>query len=115
MIALPSLHLPLPAQLAARAARQPAAWAVHAPGGSWCWRELAERVAAATERLRVLGVNPGDRLVILSENSASTVVLILAVRALRAWPAAMGPTGKLLKCELAPRADVTARLSETTA
>lgn len=79
MNALPPLHRPLPAQIAAR--------------------------------------NPGDRLVILTENSATRVVPMLAAQALHAWPAVLnaGPTGKILKRELAARADVTARLGEATA
>ena len=44
-------------------------------------------------------------------------VPMLAAQALHAWPAVLnaGPTGKILKRELAARADVTARLGEATA
>ncbi|MEO8804483.1 MAG: hypothetical protein ABI433_00250 [Burkholderiaceae bacterium] len=44
------LDQPLPALVAARAAMQPQAWAVHAPGYSWRWRELAARDDVMTDR-----------------------------------------------------------------
>ncbi|ROZ69218.1 class I adenylate-forming enzyme family protein [Ramlibacter sp. WS9] len=79
----------LPDIVALRARAQPDAWAVHTPESSWRWSELAERVVSASSALGSLGVQAGERLVMVSENSADTLVLLLAAQSLRAWPAVL--------------------------
>jgi acyl-CoA synthetase (AMP-forming)/AMP-acid ligase II len=79
----------LAVEVAKRAVLQPQAWAVHTPGGSWRWDELAALIERASHHLATLGVRAGDRLVIVSENSASTLVIMLAAQTLRAWPAVL--------------------------
>ena len=86
---LPPLDLTLPQHVARCAAARPDAWAVHATDYSWRWLDLVERVRRATLALTALGVRAGDRLVLVSENSASTLVLLLAAQSLQAWPAVL--------------------------
>ncbi|HSV35080.1 MAG TPA: class I adenylate-forming enzyme family protein [Ramlibacter sp.] len=81
--------LTLPQQVAQGAVAHPQAWAMHAPAYSWRWAELAERILHATRALAALGVRAGDRIVIVSENSAATVVLLIAAQTLQAWPAVL--------------------------
>jgi len=61
--------------------------AISAPGGDWSWSGLAERIRAAADALGAAGLQGGERLVIVSENSPSTVVLLVAAQLLRGWPA----------------------------
>jgi long-chain acyl-CoA synthetase len=79
----------LPELVARGAVAHPQAWAVHTPQYSWRWAELAKRVTAAASVLAALGTRAGDRLVVVSENSASALVLLLAAQSLRAWPAVL--------------------------
>lgn len=60
---------------------------VFAGDSIWTWRDLVERVRAACDALRAAGLRGGERLVVVSENSPSTLVLMLAAQSLRAWPA----------------------------
>lgn len=48
--------------------------------------ELAEAVATAQDGLRALGVQPGDRIVVVNENSIAVVALLFAISGLDAWP-----------------------------
>ncbi|MGQ7830408.1 AMP-dependent synthetase/ligase [Altererythrobacter sp. Z27] len=53
-------------------------------GGQWVtqsWREAAERVCLLAESLRGLGLNPGDRVVIVSENRPEWCIADLAIMA----------------------------------
>jgi len=55
-------------------------------GGAWSYGELA-RVLAQTEAwLTDSGVRPGDRVMIVGENSRAFVAIFLAVAGLDAWP-----------------------------
>ncbi|WP_377704517.1 class I adenylate-forming enzyme family protein [Pseudoduganella sp. UC29_71] len=58
-----------------------------APGARrvWTYGELVAAVDAAAERLRALGVRPGDRLMVVAENSVAQVVLIFAAASMDAW------------------------------
>lgn len=51
----------------------------------WTYAELVAQVQLAVSWLRELGVRPGDRLMAVSENSRSLVVLLLAASELDAW------------------------------
>ena len=48
--------------------------------------ELATIVDAAQEALRGLGVQPGDRVVVVNENSIAVVALLFAISGVDAWP-----------------------------
>ncbi len=53
-------------------------------GGQWVtqsWREAAERVCLLAESLRSLGLNPGDRVVLVSENRPEWCIADLAIMA----------------------------------
>lgn len=71
----------------ATAAQRGDALAVSAAGGDWSWADLARHVRLAASALSGQGLQGGDRLVIVSENSPTTLVLLLAAQAVRAWPA----------------------------
>ncbi|HRO57782.1 MAG TPA: AMP-binding protein, partial [Burkholderiaceae bacterium] len=49
------------------------------------YAELKAAVAANAAQLRAHGVRPGDRLMLVAENSVATAVLLLAGSALDAW------------------------------
>ncbi|KVE23615.1 AMP-binding protein [Burkholderia singularis] len=49
------------------------------------YAQLARAVDTAAARLRVLGVQPGDRVMIAAENSIAQVVLLFAATKLDAW------------------------------
>jgi long-chain acyl-CoA synthetase len=57
-----------------------------AGGATITYRAFAASVAAATERLRALGIRAGDRVMIVNENSIAACVLFIAASALDAWP-----------------------------
>ena len=48
--------------------------------------ELAAAVESAQDALRGLGVQPGDRVVVVNENSIAVVALLFAISGLDAWP-----------------------------
>lgn len=49
------------------------------------WAGLEAACAAWAERLRSLGVRPGDRVLVVGENCPAMAMLVFAVAALRAW------------------------------
>ncbi|TXL82383.1 long-chain fatty acid--CoA ligase [Vineibacter terrae] len=51
----------------------------------WTYGELAAITAEAAAALRQLGVRPGDRLMVVSENGLALAALVLASSALDAW------------------------------
>lgn len=51
----------------------------------WSYGELVAAVDATAERLRDLGVRPGDRLMVVGENSVAQVALIFAAASIDAW------------------------------
>ncbi len=56
------------------------------PSGSWTYSQLASATLKTQVCLRDLGVRPGDRVMIVSENSRAMVAILLAAAAIDAWP-----------------------------
>jgi long-chain acyl-CoA synthetase len=81
MIPLRRLH-DIPARWAAV---QPQALALYDAAGDWSWAQLEARRQHLTAALTDLGVRPGDRVMIVGENSALLVALLFAVSAANAW------------------------------
>lgn len=54
--------------------------------GKWTYRQLAEAISETKKWLEDLEVRPGDRVMIVGENSRAFVALLLAAAALDAWP-----------------------------
>jgi acyl-CoA synthetase (AMP-forming)/AMP-acid ligase II len=73
-------HVPL-----AWAGRAPHAPALRAADTVLTYGELATAIAAAKDVLLGLGVRPGDRLMIVNENSIGLVALVFAASELDAW------------------------------
>lgn len=67
------------------AATQPAALALHDAHGDWSWADLDARSCRLAAEVAQLGVRPGDRVMIVGENSALLVALLFAVSAAGAW------------------------------
>jgi long-chain acyl-CoA synthetase len=69
-------------------------WAEKAPDrlaltestGAWSYGQLASAICDTQHWLRDLGVRPGDRVMIVGENSRAFVALLFATTALDAWP-----------------------------
>jgi len=60
----------------------PFLWAKH--GGQWdsiSWTEAARQVAAFAEGLKVIGLNPGDRVMLVSENRPEWLIADLGIMA----------------------------------
>jgi long-chain acyl-CoA synthetase len=55
-------------------------------GGTWTYGQLAAVITEAGRWLRVRGVRPGDRVMIVGENCRALVAIILATSTLDAWP-----------------------------
>jgi long-chain acyl-CoA synthetase len=56
----------------------------HKTGGAWVpisWSDVARRVAALTEALKALGLKPGDRVMLVSENRPEWCIADLAIMA----------------------------------
>jgi len=68
---------------AQKAPRQPA---LIESTGAWTYAELASAIAETQLWLCHLGVRPGDRVMIVGENSRAFVAMLLATAALDAWP-----------------------------
>lgn len=74
-------------------------WAQSAPnqpalvgeGTVWTYGELPGIVDGAAAELRRHGVRPGDRVMVVSENSLALSALVLAVSALDAWSVVVNP------------------------
>src|SRR6267378_7739766 len=58
---------------------------------TWTYAELAAVVADAVIILKLYDIRPGDRVMIVSENSLALVALILAVSELDAWSVVANP------------------------
>jgi len=54
--------------------------------GTWTYRQLASAITDAQTWLRQFGVRPGDRVMIVGENSRAFVTALLASAGLDAWP-----------------------------
>ena len=68
-------------------------WSEHSPerlalveaSGSWTYRELAGAVSDTSRWLVLLGIRPGDRVMIVCENCRALVAILLALAAIDAW------------------------------
>jgi long-chain acyl-CoA synthetase len=60
-------------------------------GRVWSYREFAFAVDQVTQELTALGVRPGDRVMIVSENSVALSALLLAASNLDAWGICINP------------------------
>src|SRR5690606_39581004 len=72
--------------LHAWAERTPEAPALVEDGRALSYREAAQAVSAAAQWLRERAVRPGDRVVIVGENSIALAVFVLAIGEIDAWP-----------------------------
>jgi long-chain acyl-CoA synthetase len=69
-------------------------WAEHSPdrpalvegAGAWTYRQLASVISDTQVWLRQLDVRPGDRVMIVGENSRAFVAILLAAAGIDAWP-----------------------------
>jgi acyl-CoA synthetase (AMP-forming)/AMP-acid ligase II len=60
-------------------------------GASWTYRELQQSVGEVAASLRSLGVRPGDRLMLVSENCIALAALLLASSRIDAWAIVVNP------------------------
>ena len=60
-------------------------------GRSWSYRQFSEAVDAAAKDLSDLGIRPGDRVMIASENSVALGAMLFAASKLDAWGIAVNP------------------------
>jgi len=58
---------------------------------SWSYRELSVNVGLIAAALRDLGIRPGDRMMIVSENSIALVGFLLAASTVDAWAIVVNP------------------------
>lgn len=72
--------------VALAATRWPAHTALVETAGAWNYGELAAAIADARRWLAEYGVRPGDRVMIVCENSRALVALLFATTSLDAWP-----------------------------
>ncbi|HET9652971.1 MAG TPA: AMP-binding protein [Usitatibacter sp.] len=70
---------------ARHAASRPEAVALADGDRRFTWRELEEARREWAERLRSAGVRPGDRVMVVGENSPGLVMLLFAIATSRAW------------------------------
>ena len=68
------------------AERSPQHSAVVEASGTWTYAELASAIAATERWLVSSGVRPGDRVMVVCDNSRVSIALFFAVSALQAWP-----------------------------
>ncbi|MDM0070471.1 class I adenylate-forming enzyme family protein [Variovorax sp. J31P207] len=71
--------------LALRAARTPEAIFLHEPAGNTSYAALQSMVDAAAEDLLGAGVRPTDRVLLVAENCAAHIALIMACSCVGAW------------------------------
>ncbi len=60
-------------------------------GSSWSYRELDRSVKEIAAVLASLGVRPGDRMIIVSENCIALAALLLAASRIDAWAIVANP------------------------
>jgi long-chain acyl-CoA synthetase len=60
-------------------------------GVSWTYRELDRHLGEIARELSALGIRPGDRMMIVSENSIALAGLLLAASRLDAWAIVANP------------------------
>src|SRR6202022_1177573 len=66
-------------------AKAPARIALVEDGASWSYRDLDQRVSEIATVLSSLGIRPGDRMIVVSENCIALAALLLAASRLDAW------------------------------
>ena len=54
-------------------------------GAEWSYRRLIDTVADVAGKMAELGVRPGDRVMVVCENSIAAIVLMYAASRLDAW------------------------------
>src|SRR6185369_13511346 len=60
-------------------------------GTSWSYRELDRHLGEIARELSALGIRPGDRMMIVSENSIALAGLLLAASRIDAWAIVANP------------------------
>src|SRR3954447_9915484 len=60
-------------------------------GASWTYRQLLQSIEEIAEALDSLGIRPGDRMIIVSENSIALAGLLLAASRIAAWAVVVTP------------------------
>jgi acyl-CoA synthetase (AMP-forming)/AMP-acid ligase II len=94
-ISLDEIAAGLPSRIhdvtAGPAAEAPNRTALVEDGASWSYRDLEQRVGEIATVLSSLGIRPGDRMIIVSENCIALAVLLLAASRLDAWAVAANP------------------------
>ncbi|MGM4916583.1 class I adenylate-forming enzyme family protein [Tardiphaga sp. 813_E8_N1_3] len=73
------------------AAETPARIALVEDGGGWTYGHLRDAVADIAQDLTKIGMRPGDRLMIVSENSIALAGLLLAASRLDVWAIVVNP------------------------
>src|SRR6266446_3956605 len=58
---------------------------------AWSYRELHQAVGQIAAALQSLGIRPGDRIMIVSENSIALAGLLLAASRIDAWAIVVNP------------------------
>jgi long-chain acyl-CoA synthetase len=58
---------------------------------TWSYRQLSEFLPQVAASLESLGVRPGDRMMIISENSIAMAALLLAASRINAWAIVVNP------------------------
>ncbi len=58
---------------------------------TWSYRELHRALGQIAAALRSLGIRPGDRMMIVSENSIALTALLLAASRIDAWAIVVNP------------------------
>lgn len=61
------------------------------PNGSWSYSELVTVISRTAEWVRGSGVRPGDRVMIVGENSREFAGVLLGVASMDAWPVPVNP------------------------
>ncbi len=82
-----------PLDLPRRVSDLPLRWSAETPdaiaydtrSGRFTWGEVGAAITRTAARLTALGVRPGDRVMVISENGIGTVVLFFAITHLDAW------------------------------
>lgn len=72
-------------------AKAPERIALVEDGASWSYRDLDRRVGEIVPVLSSLGIRPGDRMIIVSENCIALAALLLAASRLDAWAIVANP------------------------
>jgi acyl-CoA synthetase (AMP-forming)/AMP-acid ligase II len=58
---------------------------------TWSYRQLADNVAQVAVSLLAMGIRPGDRMMVISENSIGLAALLLAASKINAWAIVVNP------------------------